>query len=67
MRRCPVRIVVMCYEHDEALSWKELQARHRPAEADERDETPDADAVDEPAGETEEPEPPAEPRAPADD
>lgn len=59
--------VVMCYDHNEALSWKELQARHRSGEADERDETPDVDAVGEPAGETEAQEPPAEPRAPADD
>jgi len=59
--------VVMYYEHNEALSWKELQARHRSGEADKRDETPDVDAVGEPAGETEEHEPPAEPRAPAAD
>ncbi|MGM0447482.1 MAG: hypothetical protein ACQERM_04405 [Methanobacteriota archaeon] len=73
----------MCHHYDEARTWTEIQARHRSEEADERaDETPDVDAVDEPvvdepvvdepvvdepAGETEESEPPAEPRAPADD
>ncbi|WP_434523003.1 hypothetical protein [Halorubrum sp. AS12] len=63
----------MCHHYDEARTWTEIQARHRPEEADERDaapdvdELPDVDAVDKPAGETEETEPPAEPRAPADD
>ena len=63
----------MCHHYDEARTWTEVKARHRSEEADERaDEIPDVDAVDEPvvdegAGETEETEPPAEPRAPADD
>ena len=58
----------MCHHYDEAMTWEEVQARHRSGEADEPDdETPDVDAVDEPAGETDETEPPAEPRAPADD
>ncbi|WP_423996302.1 hypothetical protein [Halorubrum trapanicum] len=62
----------MCHHYDEARTWTEVKARHRSEEADELDEAPDVDAVDEPvvdepAGETEEPEPPAEPRAPADD
>ncbi|MDB2252953.1 hypothetical protein PM033_14415 [Halorubrum ezzemoulense] len=61
-------IVAMCHHYDEAMTWEEVRARHRSEEADEEpDAIPDADAVDEPAGETEEPEPPAEPRAPADD
>jgi hypothetical protein len=57
----------MCHHYDEAMTWEEVQARHRSEEAAELDDTPDVDAVDEPAGETEETEPPAEPRAPADD
>ncbi|EMA71109.1 hypothetical protein [Halorubrum distributum] len=62
----------MCHHYDEARTWTEIQARHRPEEAPDRDDTPDVDAVDEPvvdeeAGETGEPEPPTEPRAPADD
>jgi hypothetical protein len=58
----------MCHHHDEAMTWEELQARHRSEEADEEPgEIPDVDAVGEPAGEAEESEPPAEPRAPADD
>ena len=58
----------MCHHYDEAMTWEELQARHRPEEADEEPgEIPDVDAVGEPAGEAEESEPPAEPRAPADD
>ena len=61
-------MVVMCHHYDEAMTWEEVQARHRADETDERvDEIPDADAVDEPAGDAEETEPPAEPRAPADD
>ena len=60
--------VVMCHHVDEALSWEEIQERHRSEEADERREDgPDVDAVDEPAGEREEPKPPAEPQVPADD
>jgi len=57
----------MCHHYDEAMTWEEVQARHRSEEADELDDSPDVDAVDEPAGETEESKPPAEPRAPADD
>lgn len=62
----------MCHHYDEARTWTEIQARHRTGEADELDAAPDVDAVDEsvadePVGETEEPESPAEPRAPADD
>ncbi|WP_424014085.1 hypothetical protein ACOZ35_13660 [Halorubrum xinjiangense] len=62
----------MCHHYDEARTWTEIQARHRSKEADELDEVPDVEAVDEsvvdePAGETEDSEPPAEPRAPADD
>jgi hypothetical protein len=66
MNKWVLLTVVMCHHYDEAMTWEEIQARHRSEEADERaDEIPDA--VDEPAGETEETEPPAEPRAPADD
>ena len=58
----------MCHHYDEAMTWEELQARHRSEEADEEPgEIPDVDAVGEPAGEAEESEPPAEPHAPADD
>ena len=60
--------VAMCHHVDEALSWEELQERHRSEKADEpRDDGPDVVTVDEPAGEREESEPPAEPRVPADD
>lgn len=55
----------MCHHNVEARSIEEIRARHRSEEADERfDESPDTETVDESA-ETEEP--PAEPRAPADD
>jgi len=58
----------MCHHHIEARSIEELRERHRSEEADARlDKTPDADAVDDPAGESEERQPPAEPRTPADD
>jgi len=48
----------MCHHHIEARSIEELRERHRSEEADARlDETPDADAVDDPAGESEERQP----------
>jgi len=58
----------MCHHYDEARSVEERRARRRPAEADDpADGTPEVDATDDPAGETEESEPPAEPQVPADD
>jgi len=61
-------IVIISHHYTEAHSVEALQERHRSEEADARLEgTPDADAVDDPAGEPEEREPPAEPRTPADD
>ncbi|WP_200530194.1 hypothetical protein [Halorubrum sp. LN27] len=58
----------MCHHNIEARSIEAIRERHRSEEADERlDEVPDAEAVDDPAGEPEEREPPAEPRTPADD
>ena len=60
-----VRSVVMCHHYVEARSIEEIRARHRSEEADEEFEgSPDTDDFDEP---TESEEPPAEPRAPADD
>ncbi len=52
----------MCHHMGEALSWTEIERRHRSEAADDRPE----DAVEEPV-EPDESEPPAEPRAPADD
>ncbi|WP_169332429.1 hypothetical protein [Halorubrum saccharovorum] len=58
----------MCHHYSEARSIEELRERHRSEEADARpDEISDAEAVDDPAGEPEERDPPAEPRSPADD
>ena len=63
-------ITVMCHHMGEALSWEELAERHRADATDDHTDAleesvePAADRLDdEPAGE----EPPAEPRAPADD
>ena len=58
-------IVAMCHHVDEAISWTELERRHRAEAADDRSET----AAEEPTerAEPDESEPPAEPRAPADD
>ena len=57
--------VVMCHRNIEARSIEELRERHRSAEADELlDAAPDVEAADDP---TDDAEPPAEPRPPADD
>jgi len=60
-------IVIISHHYTEAHSVEALQERHRSEEADARLEGTPADAVDDPAGEPEEREPPAEPRTPADD
>ena len=56
----------MCHHRDEALSLAEIRERHRSLAAEEEaDDAPD-ERVEEPA-EIDDPERPAEPRAPADD
>jgi len=58
----------MCHHTIEARSIEEIPERHRSEEAESRlDETRDAEPGDDPAGEPDEREPPAEPRTPADD
>ncbi|WP_435094644.1 hypothetical protein [Halorubrum sp. N11] len=58
----------MCYRNIEARSIAEPRERHRSVEpGDALDEAPDVGAVDDSADDPEEHEPPAEPRAPADD
>ena len=61
----------MCHHMGEALSWEELAERHRADAEDERPETRDepAEAVGDtlPSETAASEEPPAEPRAPADD
>ena len=58
----------MCHHNAEARSIEEIRARHWSEEAEEPteplDESPDAEASDDPADDAE---PPAEPRTPADD
>lgn len=63
-----VLFVVMCHHNVEARSIAELRERHRSVEpGDSLDETPDVGGVDDSADDPEEHEPPAEPRASADD
>ncbi|MFC5277587.1 hypothetical protein ACFPM1_02215 [Halorubrum rubrum] len=58
----------MCHHGDEALSLAEIRERHRSLAAEEgADDVSDEPGETDDRAEAEESEPPAEPRAPADD